>query len=92
MTATATLITAANAAATSIEEAAAEDGGAYMAAQSFYGVEVEALVDDEWVRAQDVEDDAEVEAVRLFDCDGNRGAECRTIEEVEAERLKWEAR
>lgn len=86
-----TLLAAATAAARSIEEAAAEEGAAYAAAQTFYGVEVEALVGDEWVRVRDLEqgDEAEVEAVRLFDCDGERGATCRTVEQVEAERVKW---
>lgn len=85
----AALLAAADAAARSIEEAAAEEGTAYAAAQTFYGVEVEALVGDEWVRVRDLEDGAEVEAVRLFDCDGERGGVCRTVEQVEAERVKW---
>lgn len=84
-----TLLTAAKAAARSIEEAAAEEGAAYAAAQTFYGVETEALVGDEWVRTRDLEDGTEVEAVRLFDCDGERGRACRTVEQVEAERVKW---
>lgn len=83
------LLATADAAARSIEKAAAEEGTAYAAAQTFYGVEVEALIGDDWVRVRDLEDGAEVEAVRLFDCDGERGAACRTVEQVEAERVKW---
>ncbi len=87
--ATAALLIAADAAARSIEAFAAEHSTTYAAAQTFYGVEVEALVKDKWVRLRELKAGAEVEAVRLFDCDGERGRECRTIEEVEAERVQW---
>ena len=91
MNATASLISAAEAAAVRIEKEAAEGGVTFGAEQSFYGVEVEILVGDDWVRLSDTTDEqrAEVEAVRLFDCDGNRGAECRTAEEVDADVETW---
>lgn len=95
MTAT-TLIEAAAAAALAVEESCNTDPGhSYSAGQSFYGVEIEALVGDEdgseWVRLNDLDDAArpEVSAVRLFDCDGNRGNPCRTVGEIEAERARW---
>jgi len=84
-----TLLDAAWAVARRIEEAASAEGVSYGAAQTYYGVEVEALVGDEWVRARDLKDGVEVEAVRLFDCDGVRGETCRTVEEIEAEVARW---
>jgi hypothetical protein len=83
------LIHAAEAAARSIEAAAAEHGTTYAAAQAAYGVEVEVLVGEDWGFLGDLEDGAEVKAVRLFDCDGERGRACRTVEQVEGERVKW---
>jgi hypothetical protein len=61
----------------------------YFAGQTYYGVEAEALVGEEWVNTEALEDGAEIEAVRLFDCDGERGRTCRTVAQVEAERVKW---
>jgi hypothetical protein len=93
------LIAAAETAALAIEGAAAEDEGhAHSAEQPFYGAEVEVLVpevedeeEEEWVRLGDLESERRpgILAVRLFDCDGNRGSECRTIEEVEADKQTW---
>ena len=87
------LIAAAEAAALAVERAAADRGAAYAAAQSFYGVEVEALVGDEWVRVRDLREAevGRVEAVRLFDCDAERGEACRTVGQVRAERARWSA-
>ena len=84
------LIETAVAAAVEIERTAAECEMSYLACQSFYGVDVESLIGDEWIDRGDFDEArARVKAVRLFDCDGERGQECRTIEEVEAERDRW---
>lgn len=83
------LLEAAEAAARSIEAKAAERGTPCFSGQTFYGVEVEALVGGRWVRARDLEDGATVGAVRLFDCDGNRGTRCESVKEVEAQRDWW---
>jgi hypothetical protein len=89
MTAINTLLTAANAAADTITAAATEYGATYHACQSYYGVAVEVLVDGEWVDAGDLESLDGVEAVRLYDCDGERSRACRTIEQIEAVRDRW---
>lgn len=68
---------------------AAEHGTTYFASQTFYGIGVEVLVAGEWVGVGDLEEGAEVEAVRLFDCDGERSRTCRTLDQVEAERVEW---
>jgi len=88
-TTTTELLTAAAAAAAEIEKAAAECGATHHAAQTSYGVEVEALVGGEWVEVGDLEDGAVVEAVRLFDCDGERGRTCRTVAAVETDKAAW---
>lgn len=83
------LLTAAEAAAREIEKAAADLGISYAAAQTFYGVGIEILVKGEWIEAGDLGESSAVEAVRLFDCDGERGDICRTVAQIEDERDKW---
>lgn len=85
----ANLLALATEAAAEIEKAARENGTAYMAAQGEYGVDVEVMIGGEWMRHQDADDGAEIEAVRLYDCDGNRTTECRTAEEIEAAKAEW---
>jgi hypothetical protein len=91
------LIAAARSAAREIE---VEAPGAHLAGQSSYGVEVEALLPEDedededegrWVRLKDLEDERypEIKAVRLFDCDGNRGDLCRTVADIEADAKTW---
>lgn len=90
---TTSLVSAAHAAATRIEVAAAWVGTSYAAEQGWYGVEFEALVDDGWVRGCDLDPQQESDAVavRFFDCDRHRSATCHTAEELAAEENKWVA-
>ena len=81
------LFAAAKAAAASIEKTAAEYSSTFHANQTTYGVDVEILVGEEWT--EDLTDLASAEAVRLFDCDGERGATCRTVTQVKADESKW---
>ena len=85
------LISAAYDVARRVEQSAAERGFKFAAEQPSYGLGVEALKGEEWVDANDLcdEEKADVESVRLFDCDGERGCECRTAEELEAEFGRW---
>lgn len=90
-----TLVEAARSAAERIAAFAEENDFAYQACQSNYGVCVEILAEtdedgsERWLREGDYSDDDEAEAVRLYDCDGERGEACYTVEEIEAEVARW---
>lgn len=93
-TESAALIAAAKSAALVIEAAAAEHGVAYAACQTTYGVAVEVAVEmedgsEEWIKIGEVEDDDIVTGVRLYDCDGNRGVDCRTLGDLVADKATW---
>lgn len=86
------LLAAVRDAAATIEDAAADEGWAFSAEQSAYGVGVEVLVSEEpetWIRAEEIEECQPVLAVRLYDCDGG-GVTCRTEREIEDEVLRWQ--
>lgn len=87
--ATAELIAAVEAATREIEALVERLSSPYMAGQSNYGVEFEVLAGGYWFRFGDHDEAAEIEAVRLFDCDGNRGLPCRTVAEVRQEMDLW---
>lgn len=68
-----------------IEIAGREAGVPYAAGQSEYGVSWEYLVEGKWIRERDVHwsyNGAEIEAVRFFDCDGERSDEATSVVEI----------
>lgn len=91
---TTSLITAAKAAAAKIAQSAEDREFAYSACQGEYGVGVEVMTLDEygdevWRREGYYDEGEGVDAVRLYDCDGERGEACRTVEEINAEVSRW---
>jgi hypothetical protein len=89
---TAALLEAAQKAIDAIATAAEENGTTYHAAQNFYGLDLEVLVggeDGEWVDRGDLEDGTKFTAIRWYECDGERGASCTTVAEIEAEQAEW---
>ena len=88
----ANLIDSATTAAMEITNAAAEAAeaaGVKREEEHGYGVAVEVLQDGEWVRANDIDEDCEIDAVRFYDREGSRSEECSTAAEIDKIKNDW---
>ena len=89
---TTSLVDSAKQAAIEITFAAAEAGeaaGFTGEDANNYGVGVEVRQGGEWVYANDMDEDREIDAVRLYDTVGSRSEECTTIDQIDKAKRDW---